>query len=280
MKTPRYLYHYTTLEKLALILKSHAIRFMPLDTMDDLEEKETKDLKNAGKFIFVSSWTSNENESIPMWSMYSSLENGVRIKLPFEPFVLYDMTVSDAAKLANRTREIINKEEVFRKSIVPIETVLSRMFFSPEMMYDIECDDKPIKVEYTNDKALLYPDVLIVENGVIQGINLGMIGKYKNTAWRFQDEWRHKFSVLPGSAFEVISNPEKYSETFKRICDGSLERPVNYVDRIIEDNAFREMSIVKSPIFSEGNNVLLESITQRYNPEMTIKESELKDKIR
>lgn len=280
MDTPKYLYHYTTLEKLALILKNHTIRFMPLDTMDDLEEKETTDLKNAGQFVFVSSWTDDEEESIPMWNMYSSLENGVRIQLPFEPFEIYDMTVPEAIKIANKTRKIINRDDVFKKSIVPIETVLEGTFFSPEMLYNIDYDDKPTKIEYTPDRELLYPVVLIVEDGEIKGINLGMIGKYKNTAWRFQDEWRHKFSVLPGSAFEVISNPDKYKETFNKICDGSLDRPIDFFDRRIKNSAYNEMSIVTSPNFSEGNSVLLDTLREQYNPNMIIRDSELKYKIR
>ena len=78
---PQYLYHYTSVEKLALILQNRTIRFNSLDRMDDLQEKETKDIKNIGQFIYVSAWTSEEKESIPMWNMYSSLDAGVRIRL-------------------------------------------------------------------------------------------------------------------------------------------------------------------------------------------------------
>lgn len=33
-----YLYHYTSIETLALILKNHTIRFNSLDKMDDLQQ--------------------------------------------------------------------------------------------------------------------------------------------------------------------------------------------------------------------------------------------------
>ena len=52
----KYLHHYTTLENLAFILESKSIRFKPLDTMDDLQESKSKGIRNAGQFIFVSSW--------------------------------------------------------------------------------------------------------------------------------------------------------------------------------------------------------------------------------
>ena len=48
--------------------------------MDDLQEKEASDIKNIGQFCYVSSWTDDETESIPMWNMYSTLDSGVRIK--------------------------------------------------------------------------------------------------------------------------------------------------------------------------------------------------------
>ena len=34
------IYHYTTIETLALILKNHTIRFSRLDKVDDIEESE------------------------------------------------------------------------------------------------------------------------------------------------------------------------------------------------------------------------------------------------
>ena len=45
-----FLYHYTNIETLALILSNHTFRFRSLDQMDDLQEKETSDLKNVGQF--------------------------------------------------------------------------------------------------------------------------------------------------------------------------------------------------------------------------------------
>lgn len=62
-----YLFHYTTVESLSLILKNGTIRFRSLDKMDDLQEKETADVENIGQFCYVSSWTDDKTESIPMY---------------------------------------------------------------------------------------------------------------------------------------------------------------------------------------------------------------------
>lgn len=39
----QFLFHYTSIESLALILSNHTFRFTSLDQMDDLQEKETSD---------------------------------------------------------------------------------------------------------------------------------------------------------------------------------------------------------------------------------------------
>ena len=47
-----YLYHYTSLESLALILKNRTIRLNPLDKMDDIQEQKTADIENIRKICF------------------------------------------------------------------------------------------------------------------------------------------------------------------------------------------------------------------------------------
>ena len=75
------LYHYTSIDRFAQILKNRTIRLSPLDKMDDLQENITKDIKNIGRFFFASCWTAEEEESIPMWNMYTDIKAGIRIGL-------------------------------------------------------------------------------------------------------------------------------------------------------------------------------------------------------
>lgn len=93
-----FLYHYTNLDSLALILKNRTIRFSPLNKMDDLQETESSDVHNIGQIIYISSWTKDEEESIPMWNMYTSLVSGVRIKLPEMPFKMQENYIEDISK--------------------------------------------------------------------------------------------------------------------------------------------------------------------------------------
>jgi hypothetical protein len=47
-----YLYHYTNLETLKLILHNRTFRLSSLYRMDDLEESVTEDFKKLGRFIY------------------------------------------------------------------------------------------------------------------------------------------------------------------------------------------------------------------------------------
>ena len=85
------LYHYTNLKTLALILKHRTLRFNRLDKVDDLEENVKSNGLNLGQYIFVSCWTEDAEESIPLWRMYAGIENGVRICLDEDMFQTYDI---------------------------------------------------------------------------------------------------------------------------------------------------------------------------------------------
>lgn len=83
---PKFLYHYTSLETVALILKNMTLRFNRLDKVNDLNEASSYNLPYANTLVFSSSWTEHSEESIPMWRMYTRDMEGVRIKLPINMF--------------------------------------------------------------------------------------------------------------------------------------------------------------------------------------------------
>ncbi len=83
---PSYLYHYTSIDVLALILKNHSVRFSRLDGVNDLEEANALDLKAANSLVFASCWTEENLESIAMWSLYTPDMQGVRLRFPSNLF--------------------------------------------------------------------------------------------------------------------------------------------------------------------------------------------------
>lgn len=84
------LYHYTSIETLALILKHKTIRFSRLDRVDDPDEYAfSGDGVTPAHYCFVSCWTKNSRENLPQWYMYGNSTHGVRIELDSDMFELH-----------------------------------------------------------------------------------------------------------------------------------------------------------------------------------------------
>lgn len=269
-----YLYHYTNIESLALILKNHTIRFSSLDQMDDKQENASGDLANVGSFCYVSSWTSEIEESIPMWNMYASFDSGVRIKLRKNPFKIYTYSNAELRNVSNHINIVGVDGEKQRVSIYqPIEEVFNSHFVSAQLVKGAEL----YKVEYTHDRRLLYPELLQFGDKKTQ-IGAGELGKYKNKYWEFQKEWRYRWLFFP---INVSPNTDE-REIIKLMNDmimGTAIQPFKYYDNKISDEAYSEMEITLSPAISPGNEELILNTIKRYNPTATIKLSALKGLI-
>lgn len=265
-----YLYHYTNIETLALILKNQTIRFNSLDKMDDLQEQQTADIKNIGQFCYISSWTDDSTESIPMWNMYASLNFGVRIKLRQNPFKIYDNTTEDFSKFLGFT-VTDNSNGKPLQSIIPLTEMFTKGFFSVQAM-DMQL---LYKVEYTNETNKLYPQIL-KEDGDHFTIVLGELGKYKNLHWSFQKEWRYILNVLPLNLNQAVEKSMLDFQTIaNKMKEGLEKQPFSYYDMRISDEAFADMEITLSPRISAGSRIIVESLIEKYNPVAKLNESRL-----
>lgn len=265
-----YLYHYTNIETLALILKNQTIRFNSLDKMDDLQEQQTADIKNIGQFCYISSWTDDSTESIPMWNMYASLNFGVRIKLRQNPFKIYDNTTEDFSKVLWFT-VTDNSNGKPLQSIIPLTEMFTKGFFSVQAM-DMQL---LYKVEYTNETNKLYPQIL-KEDGDHFTIVLGELGKYKNLHWSFQKEWRYILNVLPLNLNQAVEKSMLDFHTIaNKMKEGLEKQPFSYYDMRISDEAFADMEITLSSRISAGSRIIVESLIEKYNPVAKLNESRL-----
>ena len=237
-----YLYHYTTVETLALILKNHTIRFTALDHVDDKQENLSEDIKDAGQVVYVSCWMQDTTEHIPMWREYASVDAGVRIGLKRNPFKPFD-------RLEFECNEIM----------------------SPQFCYG----PLLIEMEYTDDHSKLYPQIFEPsDNGFT--LNIDRIGRYKNPYWKFQKEWRYIIHLIPGNMFQSPEYSQmEFSIVANKIRKGERVQRFPYYDCIIDDEAYSRMQILLSPSMSEGNKTIVESLVEKYNPTADINESVL-----
>lgn len=275
MEKIEYLYHYTSLESFALIIKNRTIRLNSLDKMDDLQEQKTADVANLGKYIFISSWTDDSVESIPMWRMYTNPASGVRIKLRKNPFMWHDTTAEDIVQKTGipltpdsdpngRIHTFINLADMMEKGFYAVEG------FKGEILR---------QVTYTDDVSLLEPRVFKQDHEGTT-LSLGLLGLHKSTYWAFQHEWRYRMQIIPVN-FRL--SPDRMEESFKytmmQMIQGVGKPPFSHYDLDIDPNAFSEMEIMCSPQMTYGNRVILEALVEKYNPQAIVQKSKLQGKI-
>lgn len=275
MEEIEYLYHYTSIESLALILKNKTIRLNPLDKMDDLQEQKTADVENLGKFVFVSSWTDDPTESIPMWKMYTNSTAGVRIKLRRNPFLWHGTRGADLEKVLGIPAQNEESRSNYVKTFLDMGKMLDGGYISPQA-WNGEILEKVI---YTDDIAKLEPKVAEISD---EGINLktGLLGKHKNLHWEFQKEWRYIMQFISINFKVSVEETTRLAiETAMKMLNGTEPPPFRYYDLDIDPKCFEEMEITCSPQMTYGNRVILETLVEKYNPYARIVDSELLGKI-
>ncbi len=253
------LYHYTSVETLALILKNRTFRLNNLTDMDDLEEGNSTDFEKVGRFIFSSSWTNSSEESIPLWNLYTPEMRGIRIGLP-KYFFTFDFD-----------RET-NRYEGIQK--------YCEDNYSDDVLF-IDEQIRLIEVIYTNDHKLLCPEIFkeLNDKDVPFKFDLDMVVKHKRTVWDFQKEWRYCAKILPFTM--------KGYEDMRKDKDGGKERISEalrtqnifpYIDIPVEPKMLSKMTILCGPKMSEANKIIVQSLVDKYNPTIKIEHSNLKIK--
>ena len=265
-KIPQYLFHYTSIRNLALILKRKEIRLSSLSTVDDVSEASSRDVVNFGQYVFVTCWTSLEEESIPFWHMYTSEMQGVRIKIPRRMFKQYPIVDVPEHGL---------KKEGDGYSVLPFEkSCLDNCIVMPDAPNNF------FPIEYTDKNELLHPSLYKREPDGGHSIALGQMGKYKSSHWQFQSEWRLKLIITPGISMpnDFIENKDSmnsYLLEAAKIIEGKSLGFDGY-SLELDDNAFREMEITLGPKQHLGDRIIVESLLNECNPSAKLINSSLK----
>ena len=280
MDTPKYLYHYTSLETLALILENRTIAFNSLLNVDDVEEAETADLANFGKYVYVSCWTDVESESIAMWNLYTPNMQGVRIKLPVFPFRKFHYQAGQHhAKEAFDT--FINFDRLTQENKCMITSNMPELY----------------PVTYTRDKKLLMPKVRSgtkedamrflsfksfsdVEN-VNTGYSFAQLGKFKREDWRFQSEWRYWLFMSPmGMQAAKGTTPEEQfknqQELIRRLEDVDYPVPYQRFLMDLDEDCIKQMEVVLGPKMTSADRILAYALLEKHGLKENCKDSVLR----
>ena len=275
-----YLFHYTSLENLALILSNKTICFNNLSNVDDSEESETEDMGRFGRFVYVSCWTDAPEESIALWKLYTPDMHGVRIKLPKFPFKKYFYKKGEMF-LSEDTETFINLKNLYndnKASIVSNQPLL-------------------VRVTYTADSSLLIPKIRHESReGALQDFlqlkdlsdlsadyeasyDFKHLGKYKREYWSFQKEWRYIISSAPqGLKDSAPPTLEKQQSFIRAIEDLDSAPPYNQLFLELDDAALEKMEITFGPKMSAAEKILAKSLLAEFYPTCNYKDSYIKIK--
>lgn len=262
------IYHYTNIETLALILKNKTIRFNRLDHVDDLEEArcESSGIK-IGQYLFVSCWTEDSEESIPLWRMYTEKGVGVRIGLEKEMFKKYTY----------RYGEVISGVTINGKG----QTLLSPKMLQKTDVCLIPCFNDGVfyrNVQYVPSVADKMKDTITQnDNGTIN-FQLSKWGAYKNSRWEFQKESRFVLNIYP-KPMDISLGDEKLAQYLINVLHQGIPNNIDYYDMDLDKFALNSIDITLCPNMNDGNKIIVESLCKANKIKANIRESVLTDMV-
>lgn len=263
------LYHYTTIESLALILKNKTLLFNRLDCVDDLEEGSVVSSGiYVGKYVFVSCWTESDEESIPLWKMYGGDKFGVRIGLKKDMFkrFLVKNPKWGGQQWNGSMYMLIPPEEYEQKDyfVLPLQSSENDFFYR--------------NVQYVNDvEEKTRNAVVITPNGdgtYHANIAFGEIGRYKHKRWTFQNESRFVLTILPFNPI-LCANQEDVGSLALNACVQNKELSFTKYFMHIDEDVLTNIEITLSPNATDGHRTLVDALVQLYAPNAFVKNSSL-----
>lgn len=237
---PEFLYHYTTIDSLELILKNRTFRFRSLKDVDDLEECLTANDTEYAKYLFVSSWTENSKEAIPLWDRYVGDKSGVLLSLPSLPFQEYPLDPDISSLVPLEKNNFHSRNDGF---------VIMNLFQESGFLH---------KIEYTDDQNKIIP--YVGGNGEIHFDSTNRVGTYKSKCWDYQQEYRYILMIFPVGDF--TSNA---ALTQPGLNQSNL--PIDHYDLRINEEAFSQMQVWLDPYTFVGSpdEQRVREMLSRYN---------------
>jgi len=228
---PERIYHYTSIETLALILKNQTLRFNRLDKVDDPEEyalaetfKNTESLEkttiNPTEYLYVSCWTSKASEILFQWNNYAENGHGVRVGIP-------------AVLLKKYLYNLLKSNELYSKSDG----------FPDYIIYNLTDDSFFSHMNYDDNVRSFDTNIFGSYNGM-PCFNFKNIGFIKNKKWEIQEEYRFKILAFPK---EIEAIPIIPGECYAIDPEKKVGKLRSYIDLSLTEDIIRNIQILIGP---------------------------------
>lgn len=233
------IYHYTTLESLKLIVSNSTIRLNLLANMDDMTEGYTPDFGSWAKYIYVSSWSKDSAENIPLWYMYTDKMKGIRIEAESDFLQLEEQ---------DKTERILN--------ITNDNLVAFRLCYGENNSF--LCD-----VNYEGMYMPRLDSSIEGKRGFINN-NIYEIGKVKPKAWSFQNEVR--FRLIGISKKYMVGYGEFLFHKVLNSIYAEKDNDIQYADIKFDIAKFNNANFILGPACTEEDYIELEKVIAEYLP--------------
>lgn len=104
------LYHYTSLDSLKKIFSNKSLRFNRIDRVNDRMEHNLFGEDELSHLVFVSCFSTEETESIPMWHLYGKNNNSLRLMIELETPDFIKNFLDDQGKTITKPRYPLYRE--------------------------------------------------------------------------------------------------------------------------------------------------------------------------
>lgn len=246
--------HYTTIETLALILQNKTLRFTNAKHVDDLVEAITEDYGSMQDYVFISCWSKNEIESIPLWKIYGGNGHGVRLE-------------SDT--------KYINFEGI-ETPLNGIYKIVTNVKKQQENHYFINVWQKlesinPYFITNYSDENRIFKKDTSTATQKSWEFQIDSTFNTKRKEWSFEDEVRF---ILLGCCLEENEAKDNWQLVFNKITSKKTFS-ADFVDLDLTDNFFDNLTITLGPLQSDAERLMVQSLVSNYNPTIKLLKSKL-----
>ena len=242
------IYHYTSINALEKILSNRTIRFTRLDSVDDKEEEMYSHPVgiNPARYFFVSCWSKEAEESIPMWREYADGARGVRIGL--------DENMFETFKINERFNSFFKVP--FDYSQGYIKTFINDASLI-DLVYLAHPEEERAKCVQLDGKGFRWDN---------------NIGQYKRSCWAYQKESRFKLLLLPIDTGTIIKNPPKSVREYmefgleamnKAIVKG-VNLPIGNYDVPLQHDKLDRIEVLLGPLTSRSEENRVKEMLKGY----------------
>ena len=268
------IYHYTSINTLALILESRKIRFNRLDRVDDMRESQTAAGIEFGKYFFVSCWTKSAKEHVPLWHMYTPKMKGVRIGLPDMPFQMMPLNAPPAWNTQQRGEilSLLSFEEMFRDTYCILPVFLTPDMFAGPVSYVPDIADS-----YRNNVELI---VGSDNHGNLIIKNMPLLPRTKDDYWAFQDEYRFVLLIVPSIPVPPtgVGSPEFVGEFPSHVLSSFIQGAdpgIEYYDLTLSQDALNSIEVTLGPRTDRSDRLVVEALLEKFTSSGKVSNSAL-----